>query len=53
MNLLFRDITYNCEPSIDLATVKARLQDTAFRSYSSIDKDTFLPTNVSKDEYES
>ena len=51
--LLFRDIKFNSESSVDLASVKARLQDTAFTSYSAFDKDNSPPSNISKDESES
>ena len=36
--LLFRDVKPNSESSVDLASVKARLQDTAFTSYSAFNK---------------
>ena len=43
--LLFRDIKSNSESSVDLASVKARLQDTSFTSYSAFNKDNSpLPT---------
>ena len=45
--LLFRDIKSNSESSVDLASVKARLQDTAFTSYSAFNN------NLSKSEFES
>ena len=50
---LFRDIKSNNESSVDLTNIKARLQDTAFRSYSSFTKDNSPPFNLSKDEFES
>ena len=50
---LFRDIKSNSESSVDLTNIKARLQDTAFRSYSSFTKDNSPPFNLSKDEFES
>ena len=51
--LLFRDIKSNSESSVDLASVKARLQDTAFTSYSAFNKDNSPPSNLSKNEFES
>ena len=51
--LLFRDIKSNSESLLDLASVKARLQDTAFTSYSAFNKDNFSPSNLSKNESES
>ena len=51
--LLFRDIKSNSESSVDLASVKARLQDTAFTSYSTFSKDNSPPFSLSKDEFES
>ena len=51
--LLFRDIKSNSESSVDLASVKARLQDTAFTSYSAFNKDNSLPSNLSNNELES
>ena len=51
--LLFRDIKSNSESSVDLSSVKARLQDTAFTSYSAFSKDNSPPSNLSKDEFES
>ena len=51
--LLFRDIKSNSESSVDLASVKAHLQDTAFTSYSAFNKDNSLPSNLSKNEFES
>ena len=50
---LLRDIKSNSESSVDLTNIKARLQDTAFRSYSSFTKDNSPPFNLSKDEFES
>ena len=52
-NFYFRDIKSNSEYSVDLASVKAPLQDTAFTSYSVFNKDNFLPSNLSKNEFES
>ena len=49
--LLFRDINSNSQSSVDLASVKSRLQDTAYKSYSTIDNS--LPLNLSKDEFQS
>ena len=51
--LLFCDIKSNSESSVDLASVKARLQDTAFTSYSAFNKDNSLPSNLSNNELES
>ena len=51
--LLFRDTKSNSESSVDLASVKARLQDTAFTSYSAFNKDNSPPCILSKDEFES
>ena len=51
--LLFRDTKSNSESSVDLASVKARLQDTAFTSYSAFNKDNSLPSNLSNNELES
>ena len=51
--LLFLSIKSNSESSVDLARVKASLQDTLFTSYSAFKKDTSLPFNLSKDEFES
>ena len=51
--LLFRDIKSNSESSVDLASVKARLQDTAFTSYSAFNKDNSPPSNLSKNKSES
>ena len=45
--LLFRDIKSN------LASVKARLQDTSFTSYSAFNKNNSPPSNLSKNEFES
>ena len=50
---LFRDIESNSESSVDLASIKARLQDTVFTSYSAFNKDNSLPFNLTKDEFES
>ena len=51
--LLFRDIKSNSESSVDLASVKARLQDTSFTSYSAFNKDNSPPSNLSNNEFES
>ena len=51
--LLFRDIKPNSESSVDLTSAKACLQDTAFISYSAFNKDNYLPSNLSKDEFDS
>ena len=50
---LFRDIKSNSESSVDLASIKARLLDTAFTSYSAFNEDNSQPFNLSKDEFES
>ena len=50
---LFCNIKSNSESSIDLASIKACLQDAAFPSYSTFNKDNSLPFNLSKDEFES
>ena len=44
--LLFRHIKSNNESCIDLASVKACLQDTAFTSYSAFNKGNSLPSNL-------
>ena len=51
--LLFHDIKSNSESSVDLASVKACLQDTAFTSYSAFNKDNSPPSNFRNDEFES
>ena len=51
--LLHRDTKSNSESSVDLASVKARLQDTAFTSYSAFNKDNSPPSNLSKNKSES
>ena len=51
--LLFRDIKSNSESSVDLPSVKARLQDTTFTSYAAFNKDNFPLFNLSKDKFES
>ena len=51
--LLFRDIKSNSESSVDLASVKARLQDRAFTSYSAFNKDNSPPSKLSANEFES
>ena len=50
---LFRDINSNSEPSVDLTSIKACLQDTTFTSYSAFNKENSPPFNLSKDEFES
>ena len=50
---LFRDTKSNSESSVDLANIKARLQDTAFTSHSAFNKDNSPPFNLSKGEFES
>ena len=49
--LLFRDIKFNSESSVDLASAKARLQDTAFTSYLAFRKGNSPPFNFSKNEF--
>ena len=51
--LLFRDKKCNSESSVDLASVKARLQDTAFTSYSAFNKGNSSFSHLSKDKFES
>ena len=51
--LLFRDIKSNSESSVDLPSVKARLQDTTFTSYAAFNKDNSPLFNLSKDKFES
>ena len=51
--LLFHDIKSNSESSVDLASVKACLEDTAFTSYSALNKDNSPPSNISRDQFES
>ena len=51
--VLFRDIKSNNQSSADLASVKARLQDTAFTSYSAFKKGNPPPSILSKDGFES
>ena len=51
--LLFRYIKSNNESSVDLASVKARLQDTACTSYSAFKNDNSPPDNLNKNELES
>lgn len=41
------------KPSVDLISIKTRLQNTMFRSYSAFDKDISPPINLSKAEFES
>ena len=50
---LFRDINSNSEPSVDLTSIKACLQDTTFTSYSAFNKENSPPFNLSKGEFES
>ena len=52
-DLLFRDIKSNSESLVDLASIKARLQDTAFTSYSAFNKNNSPPSNLTQDEFES
>ena len=51
--LLFSDIKSNIASLVDLASVKARLQNTAFTSYLAFNKDNSLYSNFNKDEFES
>ena len=51
--LLFRDIKSDSESSVDLASVRARLQDRTFTSYSVFNKDNSPPSNLSKKGFES
>ena len=53
VELLFRDIKSNNKSSVDLAGIKARLQDPAFTSYSDFNKDNSPSFSLSKDEFES
>ena len=48
----FCDIKSSSESSVDLASTKAYLQDTAFTFYSAFNKDNSPPFNLSKDEFE-
>ena len=50
---LIHDIKSNSEPSVDLTNIKARLQDTAFTTYSAFNKDNSPPFNLSNNESES
>ena len=50
---LFHDIKSNSEPSVDLASIKAGLQDTVFTTYSAFNKDNSPPFNLSNNEFES
>ena len=50
--LLFRDIKSKSESLVDLTNVKARLQDTAFTSYSALNKGNCPSSNLIKDEFE-
>ena len=50
--MLFRDIKPKSESSLDLASIKVSLQDTAFTSYSGFNKDNSPPFNLSKNESE-
>ena len=49
---LFHDIKSNSKHSLDLVSIKARLQDTVFISYSTFNKDCSPPFNLSKNEFE-
>ena len=53
LELLYREIKPNSEPSVDLTCVKVCLQDTTFTSCSAFNKDTSLPTHISQEEIES
>ena len=48
-----KSVKSNRKPSVDLISIKTRLQDTMFRSYSAFDKDISPPINLSKAEFES
>ena len=50
---IINDIKSNSESSVDVACVKARLQDTALTSYSAFTKDNSPYSNLSKVEFES
>ena len=50
---IINDIKSNSESSVDVASVKARLQDTALTSYSAFIKDNSPYSNLSKDEFKS
>ena len=50
---LFHDIKPNSETSVDLASIKARLQDKEFTSYSAFNKGNPPPFNLGKNEFES
>ena len=50
---LFGDIKSDSESSVDLASIEARLQDTAFTSHSAFNKDNSPLFNLSKDKFES
>ena len=50
---LFGDIKSNSKSSVDLASIKACLQDKTFTSYSAFNKDNYSPFNLYKDEHES
>ena len=50
---IINHIKSNSESSVDVASVKARLQDTALTSYSAFTKDNSPYSNLSKVEFES
>ena len=50
--LLFCDIKSNTESSVDLARLR-HVYKTAFTSYSAFNKHSSLPSNLSKDKFES
>ena len=49
---LVRNIKSNRESSVDLASIKAHLQDTAFTSYSTFNKENSPPFNLSNNKFE-
>ena len=51
IEFLFRDMKSSTEYSVDSASIKARLKDTAFTSYSTFDKYTSPPFNLSLNHY--
>ena len=53
VSITILDTKSNSESSVDLASVKAHLQDAVFTSYSVFNKDNSPPFNLSKDELES
>ena len=49
---LVRNIKSNTESSVGLGSIKARLQDTAFTSYSTFNKENSPPFNLSNNKFE-